>query len=786
MNVSLQPLISSALLGVLAAAAPRLAAAPPGNANGWTLIWGDEFNGTALDSTKWKWGQLPWGGNYHNSQYASVIQPIDSYLDGSGHLVLRNRSGSFAGSDGNNHPYSEGMVYSDGIFRYTYGYAEVSVSYANDGNGSLWPAFWSLSDGWPPEFDIAEYFSSGNYLHMALYDNTSTWHTTTLSGQDFGSYHAYGLDWGENYATWYQDGTSQANVASTAVPNQTMYFILNSGVASSPGPNGSARFPYYSYFDYLRLYKRSELIYNGDFEAYAGAWNLANNASAASGQGLNGSIALRLDTDSTGVVNSTASQTVYGLLPNTAYVLTASYHNDASVNSWWPALVVVVADAAGQVLATNQWGGNPSWTTGALSFTTGSTATNANVSFQLQPTWGRVYVDDVLLRRAVTVNNPGFESSYLDPCWNKSGNSWLLEYSPRSGQYAAQFHSGSSLWQEVAGLQPNTAYRLKVWATGPSWPGLQVAVTNSGGPNASLTISPNGAYTSATLSFTNGNSTTATIALMNSPQGSDYVYFADDLFLAQPLKSPWQGQDLGSVVLAGASGNRGSQIAIQGSGADIWGTADACYYVYEPLTGDGTITARLCTEPYTAANAKAGVMMRETLDPGARHCLVDWLPQGIVESLCRNATAGATTAFWNTNVTTEPWLRLQRQGSLFTGYYSLDGVHWTQTTSQTVSMAASIYVGLAVTSHDTTQVNESVFDQVTVDPSPLRLSAVPSGASVTLSWIGSAVGYTLQASPTLGPAAVWTAVAAPPVLSNGRYTVTLPHTGPGSCYRLRR
>jgi hypothetical protein len=57
----------------------RLEAAPPGNSNSWTLVWGDEFSGMSIDAAKWGWGQLPWGGNYHNSSYASVIQASDSY-----------------------------------------------------------------------------------------------------------------------------------------------------------------------------------------------------------------------------------------------------------------------------------------------------------------------------------------------------------------------------------------------------------------------------------------------------------------------------------------------------------------------------------------------------------------------------------------------------------------------------------------------------------------------------------------------------------------------------------
>jgi beta-glucanase (GH16 family) len=770
----------------------RLTAAPPGNSSSWALVWGDEFNGMSLDPSKWSWGQLPWGGNYHNSSYASVVQASDSYLDGNGHLVLRNRTGTFAGSDGNNHPYSEGFVYSNGKFRYTYGYVEVSTSYPNDANGSLWPAFWTLSDGWPPEFDIAEYWSYGNYMHMALYDNNSTWHTTTLNNEDFGNYHSYGLDWGENYATWYKDGANRAYVGATAVPNQTMYFLLNSGVASSPGPNGSAHFPYYAYLDYVRVYKRTELIYNGDFEAWSGAWNLANNASATGGQGVGGSIAMRLDTGSSSLVNSTASQTVYGLLPNATYVLTGWYHNDSAVNPWWPGVNVAVADTGGGSFGSTAWGGNPNWTQGKLSFATGPIATNANVSVQVQPSWGRVYLDNVLLRRAATVNNAGFETSYLDPHWQKAGNSWLLQYSPRSGLFAAQFHSHSSMWQEVAGLRASTTYQLKAWATGPSWPGLQVTVTNSGGPDASLTIYPSGGYASSTLTFTTGsNSTAATVALVNASQSSDYVYFADDIFLAEPLNPPWQAQDVGAVVLEGASGRRSTSFALEGSGADIWNTSDAFHFVFVPLDGDGAITARVRSFDNVEAYSKVGLMMRETTNANSRHVLINWMPNApgrgsCVECIARSAPGGTSTSISVTNVLRPPWLRSVRAGDTFTAYYSTDGNAWSPVATNSVSMSASTLVGLVVCSHDTTAMSEGILDNVTVDPSPLNLSAQLSGGSIVLSWPASAFAYALQTSASLSPAAAWSPAGGSPLLTNNQFVVSLPAAAGAAFYFLKR
>ena len=56
---------------------------------------------------------------------------------------------------------------------------------------------------------------------------------------------------------------------------------------------------------------------------------------------------------------------------------------------------------------------------------------------------------------------------------------------------------------------------------------------------------------------------------------------------------------------------------VTGSGADVWGTADAFHYAYTPLTGDGTIVARVASIQDVNAWVKAGVMIRESLGRGA-------------------------------------------------------------------------------------------------------------------------------------------------------------------------
>jgi len=84
-------------------------------------------------------------------------------------------------------------------------------------------------------------------------------------------------------------------------------------------------------------------------------------------------------------------------------------------------------------------------------------------------------------------------------------------------------------------------------------------------------------------------------------------------------------------VPGGPSTINGGTFTVKGAGADITGTADAFHFLFQTMTGDGSITARITsiTGGDGTNTAKVGVMMR---DPGAdglgandihssRHCI---------------------------------------------------------------------------------------------------------------------------------------------------------------------
>jgi regulation of enolase protein 1 (concanavalin A-like superfamily) len=186
--------------------------------------------------------------------------------------------------------------------------------------------------------------------------------------------------------------------------------------------------------------------------------------------------------------------------------------------------------------------------------------------------------------------------------------------------------------------------------------------------------------------------------------------------LAQPVPNPWLDQDVGAVGTAGSASYTVGTFTVQGAGAQIYGTADAFHYVYQPLTGDGTIIARLVNLQGGSGYVTAGVMIRDGLSAGATNAkTADWRSFGGIYFDVRATSGGSTSEPGSVSATAPYWLKVSRTGSTFSSYASADGVSWVQLgASQTVTMAQTVYVGLAVTSGSTTALATATFDNVAV------------------------------------------------------------------------
>jgi hypothetical protein len=152
---------------------------------------------------------------------------------------------------------------------------------------------------------------------------------------------------------------------------------------------------------------------------------------------------------------------------------------------------------------------------------------------------------------------------------------------------------------------------------------------------------------------------------------------------------------------------------VTGSGTDIWETSDEFYFAYRQLTGAGSIIAKVDSVSNTHPWAKAGVMIRNTLEPGSRHAMTVVTPEQGVSFQRRTITSGESAETTEDDVVAPQWVKIERSiAGSFTASYSADGSTWTQIGSDIVNMSATAYIGLAVTSHDADAVCEAVFSNV--------------------------------------------------------------------------
>lgn len=247
--------------------------------------------------------------------------------------------------------------------------------------------------------------------------------------------------------------------------------------------------------------------------------------------------------------------------------------------------------------------------------------------------------------------------------------------------------------------------------------------------------------------------------VMNLPAGTYYVLMTghDDYadlgayqLSVRPLPAGWASQDIGSLVTGGYAGiDPGTGTwRVGGSGSDIFGTSDNFRFAYTPLNGDGSITAQVTFVENTNASAKAGVMVRESLNADSKNALMLLTPTTAAFQY-RNASAGSTTSVASTGLFPY-WVRITRTGNTLVGQRSSDGVSWNTVSTQTISMAAQVFIGLAVTSHNNshyTQVNDATFANVATTgntgPTAPSYNALPQPTGLALS-LGTGTNITLN------------------------------------------
>jgi RHS repeat-associated protein len=280
--------------------------------------------------------------------------------------------------------------------------------------------------------------------------------------------------------------------------------------------------------------------------------------------------------------------------------------------------------------------------------------------------------------------------------------------------------------------------------SGPVGAPVTITGTNFGASQGSSTVSLNGTSAVAT-SWSNttiaavvptGASTGTFTVTVNGQQASSST------FTVTALPSGWTDQDIGTVGLAGNASYATGVFTLNGAGAGIGGvygyTTDAFHFAYQSLSGDGTIVARIVST--SNSNAQAGIMIRETLNANAKSmCVATY--GNLIYTMFRTTTGGGASSGRNSGSPGLPyWVKLVRSGTSFSGYQSLDGLNWAQVgTSQTISMAQNVYVGLAMSSTSTGALYTGTIDSFSITTATNPAPAITSVSATTGSIGGQVV-----------------------------------------------
>ena len=226
----------------------------------YQLIWSDEFDGSAVNTSNWGFetGSGGWGNN--EQEY---YQPANATV-ADGNLVITVKKETVQSN-----LYTSARMTTKGKREFMYGKIEARIK-ISPGQG-LWPAFWMLGANidtvpWPAsgETDIMEHVNADSLVYGTIHWNNNG-HVQS-GGKTVvppAGYHIYSIEWDSTAIRWYVDGNKYHeanilnNINSTDEFHKPFFILLNFAIGGNwPGQNiDESKLPASMYVDYVRVYK---------------------------------------------------------------------------------------------------------------------------------------------------------------------------------------------------------------------------------------------------------------------------------------------------------------------------------------------------------------------------------------------------------------------------------------------------------------------------------------------------------------------------------------------------
>jgi beta-glucanase (GH16 family) len=257
----------SAFLIVLVALSMACNKPPVASGETWEMVWQDEFNGNALDSSNWSHST---GGDGFGNQELQYYTPGNNLLVKDGVLRII----AFKENRGSN-PYTSAKIQTQHKQAFQYGKIEARLKLPR-GRGT-WPAFWMMpqqNNPWPGcgEIDVMEHVGHREgYVHGTVHTESYNHLYNTQRGSNklvadaCDVFHIYSVEWNADSITWRIDEQPfftfvNEGTGVNAWPfNKPFYLILNLAIGGTwGGAQGvdNTIFPVDYQIDWVRVWKK--------------------------------------------------------------------------------------------------------------------------------------------------------------------------------------------------------------------------------------------------------------------------------------------------------------------------------------------------------------------------------------------------------------------------------------------------------------------------------------------------------------------------------------------------
>lgn len=192
------------------------------------------------------------------------------------------------------------------------------------------------------------------------------------------------------------------------------------------------------------------------------------------------------------------------------------------------------------------------------------------------------------------------------------------------------------------------------------------------------------------------------------------------------------GFSIGTVTNTSAN-QAGTNWTLTARGAGYTSTADNGYFLAAQFSGDVTVTAKIASFSSALDFGHCGPMIRETTGQGSKHGFIfqstDEINIGVKAKARTADSTSAASLGTQGNISAPVWLKAARSGDTISYSYSLDGNAFTALASGTVSMASTVYAGIALASQDTNTTVTCEVEQLSIVTVP-RLSYTYTTATI--------------------------------------------------------